>query len=127
MHQGMADRMRKEERMTSKLSLAAVPLLLIWICAPAVSLYAGAVEDIKEGSKQTAREIKEGTIEAGKAAAETGKNIKDGTQKAFKEVKEGVKEVGKDFKKAYQETRDAIRKEVAGEGSQTQETQKNTD
>jgi gas vesicle protein len=123
----MANRMRKEERMRSKLSLAAVPVLLIWMCAPAVSLHAGTVEDIKEGSRQTAREIKEGTVEAGKAAAETGKNIKDGTQKAWKEVKEGVKEVGKDFKKAYQETRDAIRKEVAGEGGQARETQKKTD
>lgn len=113
--------------MTSKPCLTAVAVLLMWICTPAVFLHAGAVEDIKEGSRQTAREIREGTIEAGKAAAETGKNIKDGTQKAWKEVKEGVKEVGKDFKKAYQETRDAIRNEVAGEGSQTRETQKKTD
>lgn len=110
--------------MKTKPSLAILSALLIWMGASVVSLHAGTVDDIKEGSKQTAREVRDGAVEAGKAAAETGKEIKDGSQKAWKEVKEGVKEVGKEFKKGYQETRDAIRKEVSGEKPPAETTNK---
>jgi hypothetical protein len=100
--------------MKSKPTLAILSALLLWMGTAAVSLHAGPVDDVKEGSKQTAREVKKGAIEAGKVAVDTGKEIKDGSQKAWKEVKEGVKEVGKEFKKGYEETRDAIRQEVSG-------------
>jgi gas vesicle protein len=103
--------------MKSKPSLVILSALLIWMGTSVVSLHAGTVEDIKEGSKQTAREVRDGAVEA-------GKEIKDGSQKAWKEVKEGVKEVGKEFKKGYQETRDAIRKEVSGEKPPAEKTNK---
>ena len=111
--------------MKSKPTLAAVFALSIFFGAPAASLHAGAVDDIKAGSRQAASEIKEETIEAGKAAVETGKEIKAGSQKAWKKAKEGFKEVGEDFKKAYQETREAVRKEISGNDSPTEKTQKN--
>ena len=94
--------------MKSKQTLAILTALLLWMGTSAVALHAGPVDDIKEGSKQTAQEVRQGAVEA-------GKNIKAGSQKAWKEVKEGVKEVGKEFKKGYEETRDAIRQEVSGE------------
>ena len=93
--------------MRSKSTLAILSALLLWMGTAAVSLHAGPVDDIKEGSKQTAQEVRQ-------EATEAGKNIKAGSQKAWKEVKEGVKEVGKEFKKGYEETRDAIRQEVSG-------------
>lgn len=111
--------------MKSKPCLAAAfSLLLAIFCASAVPLHAGTVEDIKAGSRKAAREIKEGAIETGKAAADVGKQIKKGSKKAWKKVKKGAKNAGKDFKKAIQETRDAIHKKSAGE---EHKTRKDTD
>lgn len=105
---------------------ATIFTLLLFIFSFAVCVHAGTVEEIKDGSKKAAQDIKDGAIEAGKATVETGKQIKEGSQKAWKDVKEGVKEVGRDFKKAYEDTRDAIHKEVSGEKSQTEEKKKDT-
>ncbi|MEJ2156478.1 MAG: hypothetical protein P8X96_14155 [Desulfobacteraceae bacterium] len=110
--------------MKSKPCRVATSLLLAFIFALAVPLHAGTVEDIKEGSKQAAKEIKEGAIETGRAAADIGKDIKEGSKKAWEKTKEGAKEVGKDFKKAYKETRDAVRKEFSGNDAPAEKTNK---
>lgn len=103
--------------MKSKPTLTILSALLLWMGTAAVSLQAGPVDDVKEGSRQAAHEVRQEAVEA-------GKNIKQGSQKAWKEVKEGVKEVGKEFKKGYEETRDAIRQEVTGEKPPAKKTDK---
>ena len=112
--------------MKSVSTMATILSLLLFIFVPAVCVPAGTVEDIKEGSKKAARDIRDGAVEAGKATVETGREIKEGSKKAWKNVKEGAKEVGKDFKKAYEDTRDAIRDEISGEKSQTESSKKDS-
>jgi hypothetical protein len=91
-------------------------LLALTLCAsvplPAV---AGGVEKIKEGTREAVSEVKNDAVQAGKAAAETGKEIKEDAVRTGTAIKEGAKEVGQGFKKAYQETRDAVTKEISGD------------
>lgn len=90
---------------------------------------AGTADQIREGSKEAAHEIKEDAVQTGKAMVETGKEIKEGSQKGWsdfkqdavkagKSVKESVKEAGKDFKKAFKETKEAVKKEFTGDADE---------
>ncbi len=110
--------------MKSRPYRVAISLLVVFFCAATVSLHAGTVENIKAESKKAARKIKEGAVETGKSAVETGKEIKEGSKKAWKDAKEGAKEVGRDFKKAYEKTRDAVRKKLSENDSPTEKTNK---
>jgi len=112
--------------MKRKHPLAIVSVVLMLLFGAAISVNAGTVEDVKEGSKQAAKEIRDGATEAGKATVEAGKEIRDGSKKVWKDVKDGAKQVGEDFKKAYEDTRDAIRKEVSGEGNEAEATKEDT-
>ncbi len=112
--------------MKRTLPLAIVTAVVILFFGVTLSAHAGTIEDVKEGSKQAAKGIRDGASEAGKATVEVGKDIRDGSKKVWTEVKEGVKEVGNDIKKTYQDTRDAIRKEISGNGKKTEAPKKDT-
>lgn len=87
--------------MKTRVSIAIVLFFTILTGAMADTSWAGTVQDVKEGSKAAAKEIKEGAVETGKAFVETGKKIKEGSKETWKGIKKGVTEAGEDFKKAF--------------------------
>ena len=98
--------------------LAGLLALILWVSVPP---RAGAdkVEKIKEGTREAVAEVRKDAVQAGKAAAATGRDIKEGAVKTGKAIKESAKEVGRGVKKAYQETRDAVAKEFSGDNRES--------
>ena len=94
--------------------MAGLLALTLWASVPLPAV-AGGVEKIKEGTREAVSEVKNEAVQAGKAAAETGKEIKEDAVRTGTAIKEGATEVGQGFKKAYQETRDAVTKEISGD------------
>ncbi len=105
------------------IALAAALLFLMPVLGVPGYCAADTVEKVKQSSKAAAKEIKEGAVQTGKAAAKAGKEIREGSKKTWTEIKEGVKAAGGEFKKAYHETKTAIQKEFSKEEQDNTETQ----
>jgi len=111
--------------MKRTLCFAVLLLALVSLAGFVATTIAGTAEEIEDGSKKVASEIKKDAVETGKAIAETGRQVKEGTQKGWSDfkkdaatsgeaVKDSVKSVGKDIKKAFHETKEAVAKEFSG-------------
>lgn len=101
--------------MKTRVRIATALFFVILVGAMADPGWAGTVQEVKEGSKAVAKEIKEGAVETGKAFTNVGKEVKEGSKKTWKEIKKGVKETGQEFEKAYQRGKEAVKKELSGE------------
>jgi hypothetical protein len=108
-------RHEKEVRMKTGVCIATALFFGILVGVMVDPGWAGTVQEVKEGSKAVAKEIKEGAVETGKAFTNAGKEVKEGSKKTWKEIKKGAKETGKEFKKAYQKGKEAVKKELSGE------------